>query len=194
MKQAELVYREILYSAIEQKNRTLTQAAISRKLSISLSAVNAAVKAIERIGAVEVLPRNFKVVDIKKILYFWASIRNVQKDIIYSTRVEQPVTEIEKSLPDNAVFAAYTAHKLMFGTVPADYSEVYAYCDESIKKRFLPEKGTANLFVLKKDGMIEKYGKTTTVANTFVDLWNLREWYAKEFVKTLEETLHGVLE
>ena len=194
MKKAELVYREMLYQAIEKKNRVLTQAGLARGLNISLSIVNSAVKALEKMGAVAISPRNLKVTDIKKILYYWASIRNLQKDIIYATRVEKPITEIEKSMPDNAIFAAYTAYKFKFNDVPADYSEIYVYGDESLKGRFPPNKGVSNLFVLKKDNMIEKYGKTTTAANTFVDIWNLKEWYAKEFLKAMEERLNGILE
>lgn len=194
MKKAGLVYREILYNAIEKKNKSLTQAELARALGISLSIINKAVKNLEKMGAVEINPRSLKIIDIKKILYYWASIRDIKKDIIYATRAEMPVTEIEKSMPDNVTFAAYTAYKLMFNDVPADYSEVYVYGDESIKERFPEVKGPANLFVLKKDNAIDKYGKITTIANTFADLWNLKEWYAKEFIKAMEEKLHGILE
>ena len=105
-----------------------------------------------------------------------------------------PVSQIEKLMPDDIIFGAYTAYKFLFKDIPADYSEVYIYGDESIKKRFPSGKGTPNLFFLKKDSQIEKYGKHTTIANAFVDLWNVREWYAKEFVKAIEVRLHGILE
>ncbi len=194
MKRSELIFREILYQSIEKKNRVLTQAELARTLKLSLSVVNKAVKLLEKMGAVEIRQRSLHIIDIKKIWYYWASIRNLQKDIIYSTRVELPVKEIEKQMSDNIIFGAYTAYKFLFKDVPADYSEVYIYGDETLKERFPPEKGPPNLFVLKKDEFIEKYGKTTTIANTFVDLWNLKEWYAKEFVKSMEEKLHGILE
>jgi|SRR3989338_5098790 len=203
MKKSEGVYREILYQAIEKKNRTLTQSALAKTLKISLSTVHASIQRLEQIGAVHVKKRNFAVVDIKKALYFWASIRNLQKDIIYKTRIDKPVVEIEKSMPDHIIFGAYTSYKYHFNDVPADYSELYIYADKEeiekeikgeIKKRFPEKKGVPNLFVIKKDVLIEKYGKKTTIANTFVDLWNLKEWYAKEFVKSMEEKLHGILE
>lgn len=195
MKQAEQIFREILYQAMEQKKRTLTQAGLSRELKLSLSAVNSAVKTLERIGALEIRQRSFLVLDLKKILYYWASIRNLPRDLIYATRVEAPVREIEKMLPDNnIIYTAYSAYKLKFKEVPADYSEVYVYGEESIKERFPERKGPPNFFVLKKDCSLNKYGKTTTLAHTFVDLWNLKEWYAKEFVKAWEEKMHGILE
>ncbi|MBI4450455.1 winged helix-turn-helix transcriptional regulator [Candidatus Woesearchaeota archaeon] len=194
MRKAELVYRELLYQAIEKKSRVLTQAALARTLGVSLSTVNAAVRRLASMGAVEVVPRAMHVVDVKKILYHWASIRSLNRDIIYSTRIEKPVVEIEKSMPDDAVFGAYTAYKFLFRDVPADYSEVYVYGGKSLRQRFPPNKGPPNLFVIEKDAIMENYGKKTTIANTFVDLWNLKEWYAKEFVSAMEVRLHGILE
>ena len=194
MRQTEIVYREILYQSIENKNKTLTQADLARTLNVSLSTVNAAIKRLEEIGSVEVRLRNFSVLDIKKILYYWASIRNLQRDIVYSTRVEKPVVEIEKLMPNDVIFGAYSAYKFLFKDVPADYSEVYIYGEENLRERFPENKGVPNLFVLKKDHQIEKYGKKSTIASTFVDLWNLKEWYAKEFIKAMEEILHGILE
>lgn len=194
MKQLEIVYRELLYQAIEKKNRKLTQLELSKKLGISLSIVNKAIKNLANIGSVEIHLKNFHVIDIKKILYYWASVRNLQKDIIYKTRVELPITEIEKSMPNDIVFAAYSAYKFKFKDVPADYSEIYIYGDESLKKRFKENKDVPNLFVLKKDNYIENYGKITTTASIFVELWNLKEWYAKEFLGSMEEHLNGILE
>ena len=195
MKKLEMVYREILHKAIERKSRVFTQAELARNLHVSLSTVNAAVNVLERMGAVDIKPRALHIIDIKKILYYWASIRNLQREIVYSTRVEKPVVEVEKSMPNDVVFAAYTSYKFLFKDVPADYSEVYVYGNENeLKKRFPLVKGVHNLFVLRKDALMEKYGKTTSIANTFVDLWNLKEWYAKEFVKEMGGKIGGVLE
>lgn len=194
MYKTEFVYRELLYQIMEKKNAVFTQAALAKKLTLSLSTVNHAIVPLNQMGIVEVHQRNFHVIDTKKLLLYWASIRNLQKDIMYSTRVEQPVTVIEKSMPNDVVFAAYSAYKFLFKNVPADYSEVYVYGDENLKKRFSVQKGVPNLFVLKKDLFLEQYGKTTTIANTFVDLWNLKEWYAKAFIQAMEERLRGILE
>ncbi len=194
MKQTEIVYREILFQAIEKKNRTLTQAELAKTLNLSLSVINKAIKNIAAIGAVDINPRNFHIVDIRKILYYWASVRNLHKESIYTTRVALPVSAVEKNMPDDVVFGAYSAHKFLFNDVPADYSEIYVYGDSDLKKRFPEQKGIPNLFVLKKDPCIERYGKKTTIAQTFVDLWNLKEWYAKEFITAMEERFHGILE
>lgn len=188
MKRTEEVYREILYQA-EKKNNILTQKAISEKLCLSLSNVSNALLPLRRMGAIEVKKMCFHIINKKKILYHWASIRNLKKDMVYSTRAEKSVPEIEKSMPDSVIFTAYTAYRLRFSPAPADYSEVYVYSDDinEIKKRFPESKNAPNIFVLKKDKSIDKYGKIATNANIFVDLWNLKEWYAQEFLKSMEE-------
>lgn len=188
MKRTEEVYREILYQA-ENGNNTLTQKAVSEKLGLSLSNVSSALLPLRRMGAIEVKKMCFRIINQKKILYNWASARNLMKDIIYSTRAEKNVFEIEKSMPDSAIFTAYTGYRLKFKASPADYSEIYVYSNDvlEIKKRFPESKNVPNIFVLKKDKSIDKYGKIATDANLFVDLWNLREWYAQEFLKSMEE-------
>ena len=210
MKKIELVYREILYNAMEKNNKTLTQAYLAKALDISLSTVNLAIKHLVRMNSVKIKNRSFDIIDIKKILYYWASIRNIEKDIIYKTRVDEPAKYIEKQMPNNIVFTAYSAYKFKFKDVPADYSEIYVYGEEDIKKRFkennkqkkskifidLKNKSFSNnpnLFILKKD-KADKYGKTATIANLFVDLWNLKQWYAKDFLKELEVKIDRILE
>jgi hypothetical protein len=39
---------------------------------------------------------------------------------------------------------------------------------------------------LKADEFLKNYGQTTTLAQTFVDLWNLSEWYAKDFLNAIK--------
>ncbi len=194
MKKIEIVYRELLFNAIEKENRHLTQSYLAQALNISLSTVNLALRPLARMNSVRIKKMGFDIIDVKKILYYWASIRNVEKDIIYKTRVEAPVREIEKHMSNDIVFTAFTAYKFKFKDVPADYSEVYCYGNYNIKKRFKENNGTQNIFILRKDEIIEKYGKTVTIANLFVDLWNLKQWYANDFLKALEAKIGRFLE
>ncbi|PIN95491.1 hypothetical protein COU56_01455 [Candidatus Pacearchaeota archaeon CG10_big_fil_rev_8_21_14_0_10_31_9] len=197
MKKIEAVYRDILYSAMEEKKYVLTQLELSKKLDLSLSIVNSAVKKLKLIGAVKLNQRSFQIIDLRKILYYWASIRNLKKDVILSLRVEAPVREIERILP-NIIFTAYSAYKYKFDDVPADYSEIYAYADEEelkiIKERLSKFKlgsdknNIPNLFFLKKDVLIDLY-KEIPICQIFVDLWNLNQWYAKDFINALEKRI-----
>lgn len=193
MKKLEFVYRELLFNVIEKKQREFKQLELSKKLNLSLSTVNLAIKPLRDMASIKVRLKGFSVIDPKKLLYYWASIRNLKKDIIYKTKVNLDVKTIEANMPDDIIFSCYSGYKFKFKDVPADYSEVYVYAD-SIEKRFPFNEGHPNLFVFKKDPLIEGYGKTATNAQLFVDLWNLEEWYAKEFLKALEDKIDRILE
>ena len=187
MKRIEEVYREILFQGMEKKNNNLTQSYLASALDMSLSIVNLALKPLKKMNAVKIKQRSFDVIDKRKILYYWASIRNLEKDIICKTRVEKPVKEIEAEMPADVIYAAYSAYKFKFKDVPADYSEVYVYADENeleiIKKRFPANNKNPNLFILKKDENM----KEMSLGQIFADLWNLKQWYASDFLKGLEE-------
>ena len=189
MKRIELVLKEILYQAVEKNNRKTSQSYLAKATSTSLSTVNLAIKHLKKMGSVEVKRRSLIIINPKKILLYWASIRNLEKDIIKKIRVESSVVDIEKNMPPEVIFGAYSAYKFFYHDQPADYSEVYIYSDnpEDILKRFSVKQGPPNLFILKKD-----FDKMT-VAHIFVDLWNLKEWYAKDFLKSMENKLYGIL-
>ena len=195
MSKKEIIWREILFQAIEQKNRQFTQKELAAKFSFSLSTVFNALKAPRQIEAIKVTGRNFQVIDIEKFLYLWATARNFKKDIIYQTRVDESVLNIEGLMPPSAIYGAYSAYRLKFKSAPADYDKVYIYSAdiEEIKKRFpavnAVKTKTPNLIVLKADKFLKNYGQTTTLAQTFVDLWNLSEWYAKDFLEALKEKI-----
>ena len=192
MKRVEEVYREILFKSIEKKRNNLTQSYLANALNMSLSVVNLALNSLKKMNAIRINQRSFDVIDKRKILYYWASIRNVDKDIIYKARVDKPVMKIESEMSADVVYGMYSAYKFKFKDVPADYSEVYVYSDniEEIEKRFPKNNKNPNLFVLKKDRNM----KEITLANIFVDLWNIKEWYAKDFLKAMEARINGLLE
>lgn len=189
MKANELIYRELLKNSMENGKSVFTQLELSKSLEVSLSTVHNALAPLRKMGAIKVNQRNFEIINTKKILYYWASTRNIEKDIIYKTRADfkGTIAEIEKQMPPSAVFGAYTAYKYRYKDAPSDYSEVYVYCPDQevneIKKRFPEKIVNPNIFVLRKDF------KDTEMpaAHIFVDLWNIKEWYASEFLKALEE-------
>ncbi len=191
MRKKEILYREMLTEAIESKILTFTQLALSKKFGFSLSTVNNALKPLEQIGAIEKRERYFQLVDAHKLLTFWATTRNLAKDILYSTRAEMPVQKIEGSMPPGATFTAYSGYRFLFNEAPADYGEVYVYADEKtleeIKKRFPEKKGPSNIFVLETDAFMPE--RIAPRAQIYADLWNLKEWYAKDFLDALERRL-----
>lgn len=195
MKKIEVIWRELLFQAIEKKNRRFTQKDLAKKFGFSTSTVFQALKIPRRMGAALVTGRFFILEDPEKLLYYWASVRDFKKDLILKGRVNLPIFEIEGQIPPQAIFAGYSAFRQKFKTAPADYDKVLIYAPnkEIFRKRFKLEKGRENLFVFKADRFLKKYGQITTLAQTFVDLWNLDDWYAKEFTKALKEKIDELL-
>lgn len=199
MKKIESIWHYLLTQTLEDKVFKFTQQQIAGEFGYSLSTVNLAVKKLEQIGAISILPRWFTVLDAKKILYFWATHRHLEKDIIYRTRIDQPIKEIEGCLPPQAIFAAYSAAAHLLAEPPADYSQVYFYLQPDylpeVKQRFpLTEtKQPANVIVLKSGLNQERFGAVTTLAQTFVDIWSLKDWYAKDFIEVLERRIDELL-
>lgn len=194
MKKIEIIWRELLFQSIEKKIRQFTQKELAEKFGFSSSTIFQALKAPRKMGAVRVTGRFFLLEDPEKLLFHWASIRDLEKDTIFSGRINLPVLEIEGRMPPSIIFGGFTASKQMVSP-PADYDKVYVYAQnaDSVRDRFKFEKGRENLIVLKADKFLVNYGQTTTIAQTFIDLWNLPDWYAKEFVKALKEKIDELL-
>lgn len=198
MQKIETIWHDLLWGALEKGEFRHTQKSLSDKYGYSLSTVNLAVKSLARIGGIKMSGKFFTVSDIKKILFYWATHRNLEKDTIYETYVGEPVSEIEGLVPNEAIFACYTSAKEILKEAPSDYSKVYFYFDENnldvVKKRFPFNKSeNPNLFVLKAYSWQKDYGQATSLPQTFVDLWNLSDWYAKDFLAALERRIDELL-
>lgn len=195
MKKIEIIWRELLYQTLEKGNRRFEQKTLAEKFGFSTSTVFQALKVPRQMGAVRVTGRFFVLEDPEKLLYYWASERNLEKDIVEAFRVESLPLEIESLLPPEIIFGAYSAARMILGTSPADYDQIYVYSDssEAIKERLSIVKGPPNFYILKPDEFLTEYGLRTTLAQTFVDLWNLKTWYAKEFAKAMKEKIDGTL-
>lgn len=191
-KKMEWVYREILFQALEKRQAFLSQSAVSKACSVSIGNVNKAIEPLESMNCIEKKPRGFRVINPRKILLYWASIRDLQRDIIYQTRAEGPVEEIENEMPP-ALFTAYSGFRFRFGEIPADYSEVLVYSEtEGIRERFPPGKGIPNIIVLRPDAHLKGF-RQAPLGQLFADLWNLNTWYANDFVRALEEGISKIL-
>lgn len=193
MLKKELIWREILFQAIERRKFEFTQKDLAEKFGFSLSTVFNALKVPRESGAIKVTGKNFSVIDAEKFLYIWATQRNIEKEIIYKTYVSESVAQIEGRMPAGIIFGGPSAYVLKYNDAPADYAKVYVYAKENnleeIKKRFPEKKGEANLFVIKSDQYLEKLGNIAPDVQNFVDLWNMNDWYAKDFLNALKNKL-----
>lgn len=187
MKKIEMIWRELLWQRLEKGVSRFTQKEIAQKFAFSTSTVSLSLKDLRQMGIVRVTGRFFTLEDPIKLMYHWGSVRNLAKDIIKKVRVDLSVAEIEGLAPPGVIFGGYSAAKKYLEELPADYSQVFLYVDDVEKagERYEYKAGPANLILLKKDQWLVKYGQVTTLAQTFVDLWNTPEWYAREFVEAL---------
>lgn len=193
MSKKELIWREILIQSLERKKFDFTQSELAEKLGVSLSTVFNALKIPRQSGAVRVTGRNFSVIDAEKLLYIWATQRNLLKDIIYKTNISESAQKIEGRMPEGIIFGGYSAYVARHKDAPADYAKVYVYAEddklEEIKNRFPEKKGEANLFVLKSDPWLKRFGNIVPDVQSFVDFWNMGDWYAKDFLNALKNRL-----
>jgi len=194
MTKKEVIWREILFQATVNKKMGFTQKELAQKYGFSLSTVFNALRVPRNIGAVEG-KRGLKTIDIEKFLNLWATLRNLKKDIIYQTNTPKSVREIEGDSPPFVVFGTYSAFLKKYKETPADYDKVYIYANRKqlneIKSRFPYSKGYSNLIVLAADPWLKNFGAVTPDCQTFADLWNLSEWYAKDFLNVLKDKILG---
>lgn len=199
MMKIETTWHHLLWLALEKKEFKHTQESLADYFDYSLSTVNLAVKKASAIGAVRVTGKFFVVTDVKKLLLYWATHRILEKDVIYKTHIDLLINEIEGLIPPRAIIAGFTAGKKILGEAPADYSKVFFYLPEEdlkiAQKRFPPsfDKKPENVFVLKSYPKQIDYGQITTLPQTFVDIWGLGDWYARDFSISLEEKIDELL-
>lgn len=183
MLKIEYVWREILYRGIELKNADFTITELANKFKLSTSVVSHALLPLRELGMVRIGKIKSSLIDAERLLFFWATRRNLKKEIIYQTHSVDNVFEREALMPKNVYPTAYSACRLFYDLDPSDYNNIYFYAENEgeIKERFPPKENEfPNIFVLKSDFFLNTY-KVIPKAQVFVDLWNLPEWYAKEF-------------
>lgn len=198
MMKIETIWHHLLYIAINKKQFKFTQSELAREFGYSLSTVNHSLAIPGEIGAIRKESKYFVLSDWQKLIYYWASVRRLEKDVIYKTYLQENISEIEGLVPQEVIYACYSAGKYHLEEAPADYSKVYFYASPDqlveVQKRFpLNKKIEPNIFVLKMPLIMKKYEKFTTLPQTFVDIWNCPDWYARDFVNALEEKINGIL-
>ena len=171
----ERVYREMLFSRFQSNNSKFTERGLATTCMVSVGLVNSALKPMKRMGAIIVHPRWVELVDPWKALVYWCSIRDLRREVVYSTRLSSSVREIETLLPRGSMPTAYTAYVEMFDDTPAEYSEVYAYGDPDLFVGRFGAPTTAvreNLIVLKSDPHLMKT-QSVPLPQVYADLWNI---------------------
>lgn len=189
MNKKEYVYHNIMSGCINAKKTNFTQRGLALDCNISLGYINKVIKELEEIGVLEIKSRYFQLIDAKKLLTFWATKRNLNQEIIYKTHCDLSIKQIESQIPNDVAFTAYSAYRLTFKDAPADYDKVYVYGTDArtFEKRFPYSKGNANIVLLKRPEFLNE--NIAPLDLIYVDLWNLKEWFASEFIKSLERKI-----
>ena len=191
MKKLEIIYREILHAFFSEKRQEFTQQELAEVLGLSVSTVFNALEAPRQNGAIKVTGRNFRLTDAEKLLTYWATRRRQGRDILYETRAEGTAREREGLMPADVIFGAFSAYRMTYQETPADYDVVLVYAASAlaVKARYPEKRGPSNVIVLKSDPRLAHFGLLTPPEQTYVDLWNLPQWYAQDFRKALHERL-----
>lgn len=196
MKKEERILREILIGVKENKE-IFFQKNLSKDCNVSIGLVNKVIKRLELQSSLQKKGKGFSVIDPNKILLYWATRRQIQKEINERYYIKASVETIEKTLPGCVIFTAFSAWRLLKGRVPADYREVYVFVPknhEKMVKLWLkenkPSKGPENLFIIYTDD--EHLIKTSKenvapIPQIFVDLYSIGGISSKYFLRDILE-------
>lgn len=196
MTKIETVWCQLLFDVLERGETHFQQQKLAEALSISTSTVHHALRDLRRMGAVQVGGDGGVVIDPEKILMHWASHRDLSRDIVSIVTLPEPVLEVEGLLPPGSILGGYSAVRHWYGEAPADYTTVHVYHRDPrvVEARFAgAPSGDTILVVLKSPPLVPTRPETTSLAHTFVDLWNLPDWMAKDFVRRVKEEIDGLL-
>jgi len=195
LSRTEMVWRHLLVAALDRGVRRSSLTQLSAELELPVSTVHKALGRPRAIGAVRGSASGLRILDPRRLQLMWAAQRDLQKDIVYATRVSMGIGEIEARLPASAIPTAYTAFVLhATRNLVADYEQVVAYADgNEVRRRFPGRRGQANLLILEPDPLLSRYGRIAPRCQVYADLFNLPTWQAQRFLDALDrELLHDV--
>lgn len=195
IKKTDRVLREILYRVYEQNESFMSQKSLAQACGLSMDTVNRLVTKLNQFRSIEKKPLGFRVTEPEKVLAYWASTRNLTKDITYSTYSPDSVSKIEGEMPAGTIFTMFSGYRLKFNKTPTHYEEIFVYADpDEVKQKFPESKAERrNLFVLRPDPHLERTSKdgAATLAQLYVDLWQLGGSPADRFILELEKRLES---
>lgn len=194
MGRKNIVFREILYRTLELNEPYMTQKSIAEKCQVSLDTVNKVVRELSKFRGVEKKPMGFRVINVQKVLTYWACTRSLHKDICFATYVSGDVEKIENGLPPGTVFTAFSGYVRKMGRL-SGYDEIYVYGNSKEIAAKHPEKKSRkpNLIVLEKDHHIDSVSQNgaAPIGQIYVDLWQIGSPEAEKFLLALDENLRS---
>jgi len=103
MLKIELIWRELLYRAIDKRQPEFSITELAERFSLSTSVVSHALFPLRELKMVKIEKTSSQITDSEKLLFFWATRRKLEKDIIYSLAgtlshvdsMRDPMTDLE---------------------------------------------------------------------------------------------------
>lgn len=197
MKKIETIWHHLLNQAIDHGEFQHTQAELAAQFHFSLSTINLALDKPSAVGAVRKSGKFFVVADPLKLLYLASTVRNLGSDIIYQTTSNLSIHQLESLTPPSAIYGGYSAATQILGESPSDYSALHLYLDPThlgeLQSRYPASKsGATTLIAFKKTPHLHQINHTT-LAHTFIDVWNMPDWYTHNFTSALEDKIRDLL-
>lgn len=180
----EQVWRHILVNATNSKRRWRSISDLASEVLLTVSTTHAALARPREIGAVIINPAGGVVcIDPGKLLICWAGRRRIKPDIIRRFKVTTSAPETETLLggdPEPLILGGHGAAITALGkNTISDYGTVLVYGDPSILS---PDpNGATEVIALQPDRLLSRYGRTTPLAQAWVDLFCLPNWQAARF-------------
>ncbi len=186
----EIVWRHLIDGAHHGQRRWPSVSQLAGDLGLSISTTHQALEEPRSMDAVRVAGSgDVRVLDPGRLLILWAGRRRLLSDVRQTVFVPVDARSVEASLDPNEVtlggFGAITTH---LGNAIADYSTVLVY-GEARLPRFVDNGHSTEVVCLEPDPILARYGRTTTLGQSWVDLFRTPGWQASRFVYELMPTL-----
>jgi hypothetical protein len=193
MNKKNLVSREILYRVLEHEEWHMTQKSLAHACGVSSWMISSLIKTLHNFGAVEKKPLGFRVLNVHKILLYWACTRNLHRDIVYTTFSPYPVSKIEEEMPEDTLFTAFSGYSRKFKDASLTYDEVFVYGDSNQISRKFPKKTVLrpNVIVLEPDPHLRRLSENNVVPfpQLYADLWQIDNPKAEKVLVNLDQRL-----
>jgi DNA-binding XRE family transcriptional regulator len=186
------VLREILYRVLERDEWYMTQKSLAQACGVSLDTAHKVVKTLVGFKAVEKKPLGFRVINFFKILQYWACVRDLYRDVVYTTYAPETVSKIESGMPEGVIFTGFSGYAKKFSK-SLDYTEVHVYGDPAlVQERFKKKHVTRpNIIVIRPDSHLRSVssGAVVPTGQLYADLWQIGTPKAERLLVEFEEKL-----
>ncbi len=182
------VWRHLIDGAHLGQRRWSSVSALASELGLPSSTTSQALEEPRSIDILEIKGAGgLRLLDPGRLLILWAGRRRLGRDVRERIILPADARTVEASLnPDHVTLGGFGAvvERLGYNNI-ADYSTVMVYAKQpaSVWVPRIDDLGTiTEVVVLEPDPLLRRYGRTTTLGQSWVDLFCTPGWQASRFV------------